>query len=378
MSQIVRHRLTVVHAPAGSGKTTALAQFAHDAPVPVAWYTVDALDGGATTFLAYLQRSIERTLGVDEAPWWPHADAALLALERLGRPVVVVIDDFHLIAGDQAGEVLEYMVPQLPEGVSFAIGARVAPTLDDARLALMDDVLEIDADDLRFRTWEAERLLDESWGFLLRPDDVARLTRSVGGWAAGFQLFRLAARDRTPAEQRRLARHASTRSRLARRYLTQHVLGALSDEQRTFLLHTSVLGVVTPDLADDLLERDGSADDLARLEASEVFVTRLDVDTYRYHEVLRSHLEAELAESIPAALLEARYARAAELLEAAGYLGEAMRCHVRSGRSIEPGRLARLVDGDVALRHAGLFDDLEPGDTATGGDPWLLLVRARA
>lgn len=376
LSQIERHRLTVVHAPAGSGKTTALAQFAHGTTIPVAWYTVDTLDATATTFLAYLQRSIEAATGAEPRPEWPHADAALDALDAIDGPLAIVIDDFHLIAGGQAGDVLAHLVGNLPAHVSIAVGTRVEPILDDARLQLMGDVLQIDADDLRFRTWEAERLLDETWGFVLRPDDVARLTRSVGGWAAGFQLFRLAARDRTPAEQRQLARHASTRSRLARRYLAQHVVGSLSDDLRTFLLQTSVLGVVTPDLADDLLGRSGSGEALAQLEASEVFVTRLDLDTYRYHEVLRAHLEAELRDELPPDVLEQRYERAAELLAAAGYFGEAMRCHVRSGRAGDPARLAQLIDGEVALRNAGMLDALEPTEPSSG-DPWLTVVRAR-
>ncbi|MEQ8439312.1 MAG: winged helix-turn-helix domain-containing protein [Ilumatobacter fluminis] len=376
LSQIERHRLTVVHAPAGSGKTTALAQFAHGTTIPVAWYTVDSLDGAASTFLAYLQRSIESAIGAAPGAAWLHADAALDALDAFEGPLAIVIDDFHLIAGGQAGDVLAHLVERLPAHVSIAVGTRIQPILDDARLQLMDDVLHIDADDLRFRTWEAEQLLDETWGFVLRPDDVARLTRSVGGWAAGFQLFRLAARDRTPAEQRRLARHASTRSRLARRYLAQHVLGSLTDELRTFLLHTSVLGVVTPDLADDLVGGSGSRAALTQLEASEVFVTRLDVDTYRYHEVLRAHLEAELADELPADELEARYERAAELLATAGFFGEAMRCHVRSGRAGDPARLAQLIDGEIALRNAGMLDALEPAEPSTG-DPWLTVVRAR-
>src|SRR5690606_12577447 len=157
---------------------------------------------------------IELATGTPEASGWPHADAALHALDQFGAPLTIVIDDFHLVTGEQAEDVLAYLVARLPEHVSIVVGTRTALLVDDARLAIVGDVLEIDADDLRFRTWEAEQLLEESYGFLLRPDDVARLTRSVGGWAAGFQLFRLAARDKPPAEQRRLARQASTRSPL--------------------------------------------------------------------------------------------------------------------------------------------------------------------
>jgi hypothetical protein len=66
--------------------------------------------------------------------------------------------------------------------------------------------------------------------------------------------------------------------------------------------------------APDLLGREGSDQDLERLERSGLFIVRLDDNTYRYHEVLRAHLEGELAELIPGDGLAKRYARAAELL----------------------------------------------------------------
>lgn len=382
LSQIPGRRLTLVTAPAGSGKTTALSQFAANSKLRVAWYSVDSLDGSPDVFFEYLRGAIGHVAGplgdgVDE-PWTSYLDV-LQHLERLGpEPLVIVMDDFHLIAGQPAEALVAQVLRQLPPHVHVAIGSRLVPNFDITQLRLTDDVLDIDADDLRFRTWEAEHLLDETFGLLLRPDDVARLTRQVAGWAAGLQLFHLAARGKSPPEQRRLIRTASTRSVLARQYLTENVLGTLPEALREFLVHTSVLGVVRGDLADDLLDREGSDGDLERVERCGLFVVRIDDTTYRYHEVLRAHLEAVLAEMLPTNELTERYARAAELLESAGYAGEAVRCHVRAGQRAEVSRLAGRACVDPSMTTSTWLDVLdEVVSPESGGDPWISLAQAR-
>jgi DNA-binding SARP family transcriptional activator len=379
LSQIPGHQLALVTAPAGSGKTTALAQFAANATVRVAWYSVDSLDGTPDIFFEYLRRAIGHVAGeIGDEPWTSYLDV-LHHLEGLGpEQLVIVLDDFHLIAGQPAEALVAQILRQLPPNVRVAIGSRLPPGFDITQLRLTGNVLEIDADDLRFRTWEAEHLLDETYGMLLRPDDVARLTRQVAGWAAGFQLFHLAARGKSPPEQRRLIRTASTRSVLARQYLTQNVLGSLPAALREFLIHTSVLGVVRGDLADDLLDRNGSDADLERVERYGLFVVRVDDTTYRYHEVLRAHLEAVLAEALPADELNERYVRAAQLLEGAGYPGEAVRCYVRSGQRDEVSRLAGLACTEPSITTTGWLDVLDDAVTPeSGGDPWISLAQAR-
>jgi len=375
MSRIHDHRVCIVVAPAGSGKTTTLAQFADRTDRPVAWYTVDSLDDEAS-FVGHLQYAIERAFDLPPAARWTSANDIVSCLDALDRPTVIVIDDVHLVRGTTAEQILADVVQRLPAGCSLVVGSRSMPHLRTARLELMDEVLVIGTDDLRFRTWEAEQLLGEIHGLLLGPDDVARLTRRVGGWAAGFQLFQLAARDKSPAEQRRLAGHASILSPLTRRYLAQNMLHGLSDDTRDFLLRTSMLGTVTADIADDLLECRGSAARLAQLESSELFVTRLDECTYRYHEVLRSYLEVELIASTRPDRLRSKYRRAGELLESAGHLGEAIRCYVRADDREGIERLAPLTRPRTLADSSIIVD--QDDDIPTTGDPWLLLVWARA
>ncbi|HEX4982496.1 MAG TPA: winged helix-turn-helix domain-containing protein [Ilumatobacteraceae bacterium] len=369
-------RATLVVAPAGSGKTTALAQFAMVTDATTIWLRTDPLDGSVERFVAHLDHGWARALDLEVAGWVT-IDDAIHGFEAVDdRPIVVVIDDLHEIRGRPAEAAVARLIVDAPDHIGLAIGTRTMPSFDVTRLRLSGELLEIGPDDLRFRTWEAERLLDEVCGLRLSPEDVARLTQRIEGWAAGFQLFHLAVRHKPPAEQRRLIGVASSRSSLARQYLTRNVLDALPDDLRSFLLDTSVLGVVNGALADKLLARDGSDAELWQLEELEQFVMPLDDGTYRYHEVLRSHLETELGHLVGPTALTERFALAAPLLEDAGYESEALRCHARAGHW---GDVSRLAGSATAEPFARSFEwlDLLPSSVADD-DPWLVLARARA
>jgi DNA-binding SARP family transcriptional activator len=368
---------TLVIAPAGSGKTTALSQFTQRSPHPVVWYRTDSIDGGAQSFLHHLERTLCAALEESPSGWHSVRDA-VDRLEQPGLPpIVIVIDDFHLLRDRPAAGVVEHLMIAAPGHVRLVLSSRTLPSFDVSRLRLSGRLHEIAADDLRFRTWEAELLVNDLYGLVLGPEDVARLTRRVGGWAAGLQLYHLAVRNKPPTEQRRLIDIASSRSPLARQYLTRNVLDELPAELREFLLVTSVLGVVSGPIADRLLGRSGSDRLLRRLEELQLFVMPIGEDgVYRYHEVLRSHLETELGELVGQVELTTRFATAAPLLESEGFTGEAMRCSARAGRWDE---VARLVGSRGADPFDQLFAwlDLLPSGVADD-DPWLLLARARA
>jgi DNA-binding SARP family transcriptional activator len=302
----------------------------------------------------------------------------LADLQEFGsdRRLVVVVDDLHTVRGRPADEALARLVEYLPDHVHVVVGTRALPSFDLTALRLDGRLLEIGADDLRFRTWETEQLLSELYRLDLGPEDVARLTRRVEGWAAGLQLYHLAVRNKPPREQRRLIDVASSRSTLARQYLTRNVLDTLRPELSRFLLDTSVLGLVSGRLADELLERSASATLLDELVQLQLFVTPLDHELHRYHEVLRSHLESLLGEEIGAEALRARLARAAQLLEHAGHIGEALRCAARAERWDDVRRLVGIADADPLTQSFAWLDLLPPG--IGDDDPWLLLARARA
>jgi DNA-binding SARP family transcriptional activator len=368
-------RLSLVVAPAGSGKTTALAQFAERSTHPVAWYRAEENDESLSDFLAHLARALTDALpGV--AGSFDTVRSVVAALERWpGDRAAILIDDLHVLRGSPAEAAIGRLIDYLPPNFCLAATSRRLPTFDVSRLRLDGELLEIGTDDLRFRTWEVEQLFRDLYGTTLPPEDLARLTRRVEGWAAGLQLYHLAARSKPPHERRKLIDAVSSTSRLGREYLTRNVLDTLDDEVRTFLIDTCVLTVLTGPLCDELTGRNDSRALLEHLEREQMFTFALDEEgTYRYHEVLRSHLDALLVERDGGDGAQARYRQAATLLEATGFAAEALRCYSRGEDWAAVSRLVGEQNPPIAST-GGWLDALPT--TLVESDPWLVLARAR-
>ncbi|HUP86628.1 MAG TPA: BTAD domain-containing putative transcriptional regulator [Acidimicrobiales bacterium] len=369
------HRLGLVVAPAGSGKTTLLAQFAAAAAVPVAWYRAEPADASAEAAVAHLERGLVSALGLQGG--WKSVDDVIEAIDGWeGDRALVVVDDLHALWGTEAEATLERLLSHLPPGVVMVAGTRRAPGFNLSRLRVSGELFEIGPEELRFRSWEVERLFLDFYGSPLRPDELAELARRTEGWAAGLQLFHLATRGKPDLERRRMLQELGMRSRLVREYLARNVLDELPLHVRDFLLQTCVLGRLTAPLCDELRGSTSSDALLAELEQRQIFTAPLDDEgAYRYHEVLRSHLEAALVESIGEVEARRRYETAGRLLERHGHLPEALRAYCRAedwpaATNLLGGRGEQVID-----RPGAWLEALPP--TLLDHDPWLLLASAR-
>ncbi|MGH9285937.1 MAG: hypothetical protein ACRD0M_09750, partial [Acidimicrobiales bacterium] len=340
-----------------------------------AWYRADASDARPDALLAHLEAACASAFGTSAGPWWSVEDAAQ-ALEAAPAPAALVIDDLHTLRGTPAEPALERLLDYLPDGVALLLASRLPPALNLPRLRVSGELLELGPDDLRFRSWEVERLFRDVYGEPMRPEDLAELARRTEGWAAGLQLFHLATRGKTPDQRRRAIAALSTRSRLVREYLARNVIDELGDDVRDFVLRTAVLGRLNARLCDQLLDRQGSAAVLAELERGQVFTIALDEDGwYRYHEVLRSYAEAVFLEEAGGEVVRDSRRRAGALLETAGAVVEALEAYCRAEAWDAAARLVGLR-GEQLVDGAGPWVDQLP-PALIDQDPWIRLAVAR-
>ena len=376
LPQLWLYRLGLVVAPAGSGKTTLLAGWAAIADHPVAWYRAESTDGSETALVGYLEAAFAAaTSGLPRG--WKTVEDAAAAIESLpATNILLIVDDFHTLTGSPAEAAFERFVDYAPPTLAVLTGSRTLPAFNLSRRRVSGELLELAGDDLRFRSWEVERLFRDFYGDELRPDELARLARRTEGWAAGLQLFHLATRGKPRDERLRILAGLGPSSRFVRDYLARNVVAELPDELRDFLVRTSVLRRLNGSLCDALLERSGSRELLEELERRSVFTVALDDEgTFRYHEVLRSHLEAMLVAAAGEAGARAQAHRAGELLAACGAVAEALAAFSRAEDWAAVDRLLerhgpRLVDG-----HGAWIDALPPALLVQ--DPWLTLATAR-
>jgi DNA-binding SARP family transcriptional activator len=374
-------RLTLVVAPAGSGKTTLLARFATSSGAAVAWYRAESWDADEASFVRHLEASLgDAVPGI--AGGWASVEDAARDLEaasgsRLG-PVLLVIDDFYYLEDTAAEAAFGRFVDYAPSWLTLVVATRVAPGLNLSRLRLADELLEVSADDLRFRAWEVEQLFRDVYHDPVAPADLAVLARRTEGWAAGLQLFHLATRGRSPEERRRVLGGPGSSGRLLREYLAQNVMAGLPVELQVFLLDTCVLGRLSGSLCDRIRGAAGSGALLDELARRGVFTVPIEdgTDAYRYHEVLRQHLDRMLVEEIGEAAARDRHGRAGRLLEEDGAYAEALRAY---SRAEDWASVRRLLGGEgerlAASREGRWIEELPPA--IERHDPWVALAAAR-
>ncbi|HEV3289807.1 MAG TPA: hypothetical protein VG123_12500, partial [Streptosporangiaceae bacterium] len=194
----------LVCAPAGSGKTALLADWARDSGRPVAWLGLDAGDSDPARFWRYVVAALDRArpgLARRLGPPPPgSADGLVTALinELADDPgpdaVLLVLDDYHLVDSGPVHGSVAFLLENLPPGLRVAVSTRADPPLPLARLRARGQLAELRAADLRFTAEEAAALLAEAAGPGLPGPAVTALATRTEGWAAGLQLAGLSLR----------------------------------------------------------------------------------------------------------------------------------------------------------------------------------------
>lgn len=328
-------RVTVICAPAGSGKTTLVRSWIAEADVgsrvawPVAgpeehdpqrfWLAVlDAVRGTAPG--SALARAMTAAPGVDG---WGIAERLLTDLAGLADPMWLVIDDVHELAASGVLRQLESLVTRAPAALRLVLLTRQDVRLGLHRLRLDSELTEIRAEDLRFTPEEARELL-ESAGASLSDDALVSLLDRTEGWAAGLRLAALSLTGH-PAPERFVAEFSGS-DRVVAEYLLAEVLERQPEDVRRLLLCTSVLERVNGALADLLTGGSGGERILQGLERANAFVVSLDATRswFRYHRLFADLLNLELRRTAPGEL-DALRRRAATWLAEHGYPEEAIR-----------------------------------------------------
>ncbi len=316
----LHHKLTLISAPAGFGKTTLASAWLARCGRPAAWLSLDSADNDPNRFLAYLiaaLQAIAPTIGVDvmgllQSSQPPTIDTLLPTLlneiATMPQPAILVLDDYHLLDAAPIDQALAFLVEHLPPALHLVIVTREDPQLPMARLRARGHLTELRAADLRFTPTEATTFLAEVMHLDLSPADIAALEARTEGWITGLQLAALSMQGQQDTSG--FIRAFAGDHRYILDYLVDEVLQRQPAATRSFLLQTSILERLYGPLCDAVTGQAGGSMRLEALHRGNFFVIPLD-DTrhwYRYHhlfaEVLVAHLRAEQPDDI--ALLHQR------------------------------------------------------------------------
>jgi LuxR family maltose regulon positive regulatory protein len=304
-------RLTLVAAPAGYGKTTAVRGWCESRGDALAWVTLDELDNDPVRLWTYVATAVDRVrqglgrgalqrLGVSGSPVEAAVDELMNGVDAFASRIVIVLDDLHTVTEPECLASIDHALGRLPGNARMVVSTRVDPALRLARLRAGGELAEVRASELAFTLAEARELLVERGHVELGPEELELLLERTEGWPAALVLAGLWLR--AVQDPNRAVRDFGGDQRFVADYLSREVFASLDDEQRSFLRAASVLGRFTPELCDGVLDRSDSATMLAELARTNMLILPLERgDWFRVHSLFAEYAAAELVSLDPAA-----------------------------------------------------------------------------
>jgi len=376
-------RLTVVTAPAGAGKTMALALWAAAEPGMVAWVCLDEFDNRPGVFWSYVVAALGQS-GVAVPETLPAARGRAgrhlfllrltAALAAQDSPVTLVLDDLHLLTDPEVLDELDYVLRNAGSGLRLVVSARM-DSLPLHRYRLAGELTEIRSSDLAFTTAEAGELMAQH-GVTLSADSLEGLTRRTEGWAAGLRLAAISMGAHPDPGQ--FVKELITEDSALTGYLVEEVLSVQPPEVQDLLLSTSILEQVSGEAASVLTGNEQAGTIVPALARANAFVQPLGGGWYRYHtlfaEVLRLKLKRKHPDRLPVL-----HRRAARWYERNGQLADAVRHAARAGdwplaasMVIDGLAIGEILEPPAGPSLAGEFGGIPPGHAWTEPAPHLV------
>ena len=358
----VQGPLTALMGPPGMGKTLAMASWAagNQSSSRVAWVTLDEFDNRPRVLWGYVMTALRRAgVAVPQVSWsaacvdtMDHEFLVRLAAALAGAepPVILVLDDLHLLTERPALQGLTYLMRNAPQGLRVMVASRIDPLLPLHRFRLTGELAEIRADQLAFSVPEAGLLMAQH-DVALREDALECLTERAEGWAAGLRLAAISMQGHPDPEQ--FVKEFVAEDSPVVGYLVEEVLNAQPPGIRDLLLRTSILDSFDTGIASELSD-EHAGNDVSDLVRANAFVLPAGSGWYRYHALFADVLRLKLRHESPD-LVPELHRRAAGWYRRNGLLTPAVRHAAAAG---DWQLAARIVVGELAVGQL----------TETGGD----------
>jgi LuxR family transcriptional regulator, maltose regulon positive regulatory protein len=340
-------RLVLVDAPAGFGKTTLVAQWRASTldGRPFAWVSLDSGDNDPARLwwhvVSALQRASPEFVSSEivtalraKVPDLAGTVLPMLVneLAALDEPVVLVLDDYHVISERGCHDQVAFLLLHLPLSAQMVVITRADPPLPLARLRAAGELTEVRARELRFTPPEAAALVYAVCAVELSEPDLASLVERTEGWPAGVYLAALSLRGH--ASPSAFVHQFTGDNRFIVDFLAEEVLSRQPDEVRRFLTRTAILSRFCAPLCDAVVGSANAAEIIDTLERENLFVVPLDETRrwFRYHHLFAQVLRSQLARAEPDIAPEL-HARASAWHRLSGSAEEAI-THAQAARDL--------------------------------------------
>jgi len=299
-------KLVLISAPAGYGKTTLTLQWLQGLDRNVCWLSLDEYDNQVYRFWQYIVGSINTVIenfGAETTQLInteANAEAIVTALinelslwSLNNNELSIVLDDFHAIDDHGTLRSFAYFIDFLPPNVEIIITSRFEPPLPISRWSVKNWVDAIYATDLVFNLDESQAFFNDYMSLPLSRKQVVEIYRQTEGWIAAMQLTALAASSKSTEVQPSLnPQQLLLEERHFSDYVLTEVINLQEEHIQRFLLETSCLLRITPELCDHIRDTNDSREILQILEQRNLFLIPIDRNGqwFRYHDMFREAL----------------------------------------------------------------------------------------
>lgn len=317
-----RRPLTVVSAPAGSGKTTLALEWLASSKGRVAWLSLDPDDNDPIRFINGFTAALY-TAGVKFQPPSGQRNLKTIITGLINQlsdadtdSITLVLDDYHIVTEESIHSTLAYLLDHIPAALQLVLVAREEPPLPLARYRARGQLREFHASDLRFTLEETRLFLNKIMGLNLSNEQIKSLDGYTQGWAAGLQMTGISIQSHKDQSVSTIKEH-----QFIAEYLLTEVFNHQSKETQAFLLNSALPERFSPALCKVIYSGNVNGM-LSHIEKSNLFITRVD-SWYQYHPLFREFLQTQLQNKYPDRVPNLHH-KVCKWLEQNGFIAEAI------------------------------------------------------
>ncbi len=368
-------RLILIIADAGYGKTTLLTQLIKDEKFPCVYYDLDKNDSDLSIFLNYLTHGFERiqpdlarrTRGLLKQGSEAVSNHELMMgtlinelVEKRKQELFIVLDDYHNLNEDSiVHKALDYFIDHLPDIIHVIIASRTIPLFASlTKWRSKQDLFELSRDNIKFTEEEVKILLNEVYKIVLPEDELKRVSEKTEGWITGIQLILQSAGTdgKVPAAagiKETLNGYLEANQPLFD-YFANEILRYEPAEVQEFLIKSSVLDIMTPEVCNGILKMRGSEVLLRDIKKHNMFVSVVGKEEYKYHRLFQDFLVGQIKDE---AVKKAIHLKAADYYKEKGLLEQCIEHYLVAGSYEWAGKVIAQVADEMIWQ--GQLDKLK-------------------
>ncbi|MFC3803504.1 LuxR C-terminal-related transcriptional regulator [Cohnella sp. GCM10012308] len=362
----LKSKLTALTAPGGYGKTTALSQWLQQSAIPAVWISLGPQDNDLIAFWNYTIAAVDSKMphfseavtpylpSLKSGAFEPFISAMVRELDSYSDEFVMIWDDYHAIDLPSIHASVAYFLAYLPARFHLYVASRAEMPFPTVRLQTTGQMVKITVQELRFQLVEGIRYFQDCMGLPLSGDKIAVLVDRTEGWISGLYLAAISLQR--SGDHSDFIRAFSGEHRNISDYLFQEVFSLQPVEIQSFLLETAILDRINGPLCEAVTGQANCQELLETLEQQNLFIVPLDDqrEWYRYHHLFSEFLR-RLFRKRYAGRSKALHAKAAQWLEAHGFLEEAVEQLLMDGHYPEASDLMEKHLQDFRVRRGVLY-----------------------